>query len=66
MLLYGQQVGGVLEGSIMGYIFYENTAMEGWRAEKKRILRHDGGGERGGAGDRGGGAGARGMMAAAG
>ena len=40
--------------------------MEGWRAGKKRFFRHDGGGERGGAGERGGGAGARGMRAAAG
>ena len=31
--------------------------MEGWRAEKKRFFRHDGGGERGGAGTR-----ARGSM----
>ena len=59
-------VGGVLYWSIMGYIFYENTAMEGWRAEKKRIFVQRGGGERGGAGDRGGGAASRGMMAAAG
>ena len=40
--------------------------MEGWRAEKKRFFRHDGGGERGGAGDRGGVAASRGMRAAAG
>ena len=59
-------VAGSFEGRFYGGIFYENTAMEGWRAEKKRILRHDGGGERGGAGKRGGGAGARGMRAAAG
>ena len=50
----------------MGYILAKIVALEGWRAEKKRILRHDGGGERGGAGDRGGGAASWGMMAAAG
>ena len=58
--------GRVGRGLLWGYIFYENTALKGWRAEKKRILRHDCGGERGGAGERGGGAASRGMMAAAG
>ena len=50
----------------MGYILAKIVALEVGRAEKKRILRHDGGGERGGAGEHGGGAGARGMRAAAG
>ena len=59
-------VAGSFEGRFYGGIFYENTAMEGWRAEKIQFSVPRGGGERGGAGDRGGGAGAWGMMAAAG
>ena len=57
---------GSFGGVYYGLYFLRKYCDGGLAGGEKRILRHDGGGERGGAGDRGGGAASSGMRAAAG